>query len=48
MKIVVTGTRDIPNIMGGVETHCQKLLPRIDMPVKMTYPMEQYNLGRHR
>lgn len=22
MKIVVTGTRGIPNIMGGVETHC--------------------------
>ncbi len=29
MKIVVTGTRGIPNIMGGVETHCEELLPRI-------------------
>ena len=25
MKIVVTGTRGIPNIMGGVETHCEEL-----------------------
>ena len=23
MKIVVTGTRGIPNVMGGVETHCE-------------------------
>ena len=29
MKIVVTGTRGIPNVMGGVETHCEELLPRI-------------------
>ncbi len=29
MKIVVTGTRGIPNIMGGVETHCEHLFPRI-------------------
>lgn len=29
MKIVVTGTRGIPNIMGGVETHCEELLPRV-------------------
>lgn len=29
MKIVVTGTRGIPDIMGGVETHCQELFPRI-------------------
>jgi len=27
--IVVTGTRGIPNIMGGVETHCEQLYPRI-------------------
>ena len=27
MKIVVTGTRGIPNIMGGVETHCEELFP---------------------
>ena len=29
MKIVVTGTRGIPDIMGGVETHCEQLFPRI-------------------
>jgi glycosyltransferase involved in cell wall biosynthesis len=29
MKIVVTGTRGIPNIMGGVETHCEEVFPRV-------------------
>ncbi len=29
MKIVVTGTRGIPNVMGGVETHCEELFPRL-------------------
>ena len=29
MKIVVTGTRGIPNILGGVETHCEELYPRL-------------------
>lgn len=29
MKIVVTGTRGIPGIQGGVETHCQHLYPRL-------------------
>lgn len=29
MKIVVTGTRGIPYVMGGVETHCEELFPRI-------------------
>ena len=28
-RIVVTGTRGIPNVMGGVETHCEELFPRI-------------------
>ncbi len=28
-KIIVTGTRGIPDIQGGVETHCEELLPRI-------------------
>ena len=27
--IVVTGTRGIPNVMGGVETHCEHLYPLI-------------------
>ena len=29
MKIAVTGTRGIPSIQGGVETHCEELFPRI-------------------
>lgn len=29
MKIVVIGTRGIPNVMGGVESHCEELFPRI-------------------
>jgi glycosyltransferase involved in cell wall biosynthesis len=29
LNIVVTGTRGIPDIQGGVETHCQELFPRI-------------------
>lgn len=29
MKIVVIGTRGIPNILGGVETHCEELYPNI-------------------
>ncbi|MCM1110564.1 MAG: glycosyltransferase family 4 protein [Clostridium sp.] len=29
LKIVVIGTRGIPEIPGGVETHCQELYPRL-------------------
>ncbi|MDR2843782.1 MAG: glycosyltransferase family 4 protein [Candidatus Symbiothrix sp.] len=29
MKIAVTGTRGIPHILGGVETHCEELFPRL-------------------
>ncbi len=29
MKIFVTGTRGIPKIQGGVETHCEELYPRL-------------------
>jgi len=28
-RIVVTGTRGIPNMQGGIETHCEELFPRI-------------------
>lgn len=28
-SVLVTGTRGVPNIMGGVETHCQELYSRI-------------------
>ena len=31
-KIVVLGTRGIPDVQGGVETHCQELYPRIVSP----------------
>ena len=29
MRIVVVGTRGIPRIQGGVETHCGQLYPRL-------------------
>lgn len=29
VKIAVTGLRGIPGVMGGVETHCEELLPRL-------------------
>lgn len=29
MKVWVTGTRGIPGVMGGVETHCEELMPRL-------------------
>ncbi len=29
MKIFVTGTRGIPGVQGGVETHCEKLYPLV-------------------
>ncbi|MBQ9398443.1 MAG: glycosyltransferase family 4 protein [Bacteroidales bacterium] len=29
MKVVVTGTRGIPDVMGGVETCCEELCPRL-------------------
>lgn len=29
MKVIVIGTRGIPNILGGVETHCEELYPRL-------------------
>ena len=34
MKVVVVGLRGIPNIMGGIESHCQNLYPRM---AKMGY-----------
>lgn len=37
MKIAVLGTRGIPDIMGGIETHCQELYPRLaEMGVSVT------------
>lgn len=37
MKIIVTGTRGVPNIQGGVETHCEELYPRL---ARMNYEIE--------
>jgi glycosyltransferase involved in cell wall biosynthesis len=34
MRVIVIGTRGIPNIQGGVETHCEELFPRM---VKLNY-----------
>lgn len=31
MKVFVTGLRGIPQVMGGIESHCEELLPRIAM-----------------
>lgn len=55
MKVVVTGTRGIPGIQGGVETHCEHLYPllaqkrcdvtvmRRDAYVDQTAHLESYN-----
>jgi glycosyltransferase involved in cell wall biosynthesis len=29
MKIIILGTRGIPNVLGGIETHCEELYPRL-------------------
>jgi glycosyltransferase involved in cell wall biosynthesis len=29
VKLAVTGLRGIPGVMGGVETHCEEMLPRV-------------------
>ena len=29
MRVFVTGLRGIPDVMGGVETHCEELMPRL-------------------
>lgn len=37
MRVVVTGTRGIPSIQGGVETHCEQLYPLLaDLGVDVT------------
>ena len=37
MKVFVTGTRGIPEIQGGVETHCEALYPRLtNMGINIT------------
>lgn len=46
MKMCVTGLRGIPGVIGGVETHCEELLPRLalanaDMEIELCC-REQY------
>ena len=36
MKVCVVGLRGIPNIMGGIETHCQQLYSRMDKQTQIT------------
>lgn len=42
-KVAVTGLRGIPGVMGGIETHCEELLPRI---AALAPEMEITVLGR--
>lgn len=43
MKVCITGLRGIPRVMGGVETHCEQLYPRL----KALAPVVEFEvLGR--
>ncbi len=39
ISVVVLGTRGIPNVQGGIETHCQNLFPRL---AKMGFDISIY------
>lgn len=52
MQIHVTGLRGIPGVMGGVESHCQELLPRIkannpDLDIAVLCRSPYVDEGRH-
>ncbi|GAB7197160.1 hypothetical protein OS31_13540 [Dickeya oryzae] len=53
-KITVLGTRGIPNVLGGVETHCQNLYPTIkqqfdvDICVLARSPYVNYKQSHYR
>ncbi|MBN2441630.1 MAG: glycosyltransferase family 4 protein [Spirochaetales bacterium] len=52
MRIFVTGTRGIPGIQGGIETHCEKLYPRIahmgcSVTIARRLPYIQDNLNEY-
>ncbi|MFP9468824.1 glycosyltransferase family 4 protein [Pectobacterium brasiliense] len=53
-KITVLGTRGIPNVLGGVETHCQNLYPTIkqqfdvDICVLARSPYVNYKKSQYR
>ncbi len=42
MKIIITGTRGIPSIQGGVETHCEELFPVL----KQLHPQDTITIVR--
>jgi glycosyltransferase involved in cell wall biosynthesis len=44
MKITVIGTRGIPNIQGGIETHCEELYPRL---VRLNYEVHLIRRSCH-
>ncbi|KHK92861.1 glycosyltransferase family 4 protein [Novosphingobium malaysiense] len=55
MKVFITGLRGIPEIMGGIESHCEELLPRIkrtntdlDISVLCRAPYVQRDLRNYR
>lgn len=53
IKILVTGTRGIPGIQGGIETHCEELYPRIAgtgcaVTVMRRTPYVRDNLGTYK
>ena len=53
MKIGVIGTRGIPDVLGGVETHCQNLYPRlaekgIDITIIARSPYVDYKKSEYK
>jgi glycosyltransferase involved in cell wall biosynthesis len=40
MKVCVVGLRGVPSIMGGVETHCEQLFPRL----KRLHPADSFTI----
>lgn len=40
MKVCVVGLRGVPSVMGGVETHCEQLFPRL----KQLHPTDSFTI----
>ncbi|MDG3087036.1 glycosyltransferase family 4 protein [Vibrio hannami] len=53
-RITVLGTRGIPNVLGGVETHCQNLYPEIkdqshsDITIIARSPYVEYDVAEYK
>jgi hypothetical protein len=50
LRIAVLGTRGVPEVMGGVETHCQELyrvLPAVVRELRR-FVRDDLSLGEHR